>query len=95
MGSGVVHNRANLLAGGVLGDGLGALRHGVLGKLSREDETDGRLDFARRDRGALVVVRQTRSLSGDALEDVVDERVHDRHRLARDARVGVDLQLNE
>ena len=28
---------------------------------------------------------------GDALEDVVDERVHDAHGLARDASVGVDL----
>ena len=30
-----------LLGGrGVLGDGLGALRHGVLGKLTRQDQTD-------------------------------------------------------
>ncbi|XP_039766800.1 uncharacterized protein LOC100093316 [Ornithorhynchus anatinus] len=36
-------------------------------------------------------VRQAGSLAGDALEDVVDERVHDAHGLGRDARVGVDL----
>ena len=43
---------------GVLGDGLGALRHGVLGELTREEQTHGGLDLARRDRRALVVVRQ-------------------------------------
>ena len=35
--------------------------------------------------------RLTGRLSGDALEDVVDEGVEDRHRLVRDTRVGVDL----
>jgi len=34
------------LGRGVLGDGLGALRDGVLGKFTREDETDGGLDLA-------------------------------------------------
>ena len=34
---------------------------------------------------------QTRGLRGDALEDVVHKRVHDRHSLAADASVGVDL----
>ena len=34
---------------------------------------------------------QTRGLSGDALEDVVDERVHDAHGLGRDSSVGMDL----
>lgn len=32
------------------GDGLGALRDGVLGKLSRQNETDRSLNLARRDR---------------------------------------------
>jgi hypothetical protein len=32
---------------GVLGDSLGALRHGVLGKLSRENESHSGLDLAR------------------------------------------------
>ena len=91
----MVNGVRRLLAGGVLGDGLGSLRNCVLGKLSREDEADSGLDFAGRDRGALVVVGQTGGLGGDALEDVVHERVHDGHRLAGYARVGVDLQLNE
>jgi len=49
------------------------------------------LDFAARDGRALVVVGQTGRLTGDALEDVVDERVHDGHGLGGDTGVGVDL----
>ncbi|EPB74147.1 hypothetical protein ANCCEY_06761 [Ancylostoma ceylanicum] len=75
----------------VLGDGLGALGHGVLGELSGEDQADGGLDFAGGDRRALVVLRESRRLDGDALEHVIHERVHDRHRLRRDAGVGVHL----
>ena len=50
------------------------------------------LNFPRRHGGSLAVVSETRGLRGDALEDVVHEGVHDRHRLAGYARVGVDLQ---
>ena len=81
----------SLLGAGVLGHGLGAFRHGVLGELSGQQQAHGRLDFAARDGRALVVVGQTRRLGGDALEDVVDEAVHDAHRLGRDASVGVHL----
>jgi hypothetical protein len=76
---------------GELGDSFGAFGHGVLGELSGEDQTDGRLNLARGDRGALVVVGETRGLGSDPLEDVVHERVHDRHRLGRDAGVRVHL----
>ena len=67
----------NLLAARVLGHGLGALAHGVLGKLTGEKETDSRLDLAGGDGGTLVVVGKTGSLGRDALEDVVHEGVHD------------------
>jgi len=80
-----------LAAGGVLGDSLRTLADRVLGKLSWEQQANSRLDLAGRDRRPLVVVSQTRGLGGDALEDVVHERVHDRHGLAADASVGVDL----
>ena len=38
---------AQLLRASVLGDSLGALRHGVLGQLSRQKETDSSLDLPR------------------------------------------------
>ena len=82
---------SNLLGGGVLGDSLGTLRHGVLGKLTGEEETDSSLDFPGGDCRPLVVVGQTRSLSGDPLENVVHETVHDGHSLGGDTSVGVDL----
>ena len=80
-----------LLGGGVLGDGLGALTDSVLGQLSGKEQPHGSLDLAGGDGATLVVVGQTASLGGDALEDVVHERVHDRHSLAGDAGVRVHL----
>jgi hypothetical protein len=54
--------RPNLLAGSVLGDGLGTFGDGVLGQFTWQDQTDGGLDFARRDGRLLVVVSQAGSL---------------------------------
>ena len=83
--------RVSLLGAGVFGDGLGALGDGVLGELTGEEEPDGGLDLPGGDGGPLVVVRQLGGLSGDPLEDVVDEGVHDGHGLGGDTSVGVDL----
>ena len=63
----------------------------MLGQLSGEEETDSSLDLPRGDGGPTVVVSQTGSLGSDALEDVIHERVHDRHGLAGDSSVGVHL----
>lgn len=63
----------------------------MLSELAGQKEADSRLDFATRDGRAAVVVREARRFGGDALEDVVHEAVHDRHRLAADAGVGVNL----
>ena len=79
------------LGAGVLGDGLGALGHGVLSQLPRQQKTHGRLDLPGCDGRALVVMSQARRLARDALEDVVDEGIHDAHGLGRDAGVRVDL----
>ena len=87
----VVSSKLNLLGAGVLGDGLGSLRDGVLGQLSGQEETDRGLDLARGDGGPLVVVSQATSLGGDALEEVVDEGVHDGHGLGGHSGVGVHL----
>ncbi|KAF3859730.1 hypothetical protein F7725_022129 [Dissostichus mawsoni] len=78
-------NGIRLLGAGVLGHGLGALRHGVLGQLSGEQQADGGLDLPGGDGGALVVVSQTGGLPGDALKDVTHEAVHDAHGLGGDA----------
>ena len=39
----------------------------------------------------LVVVSQSRGFSGNSLEDIVDERVHNRHGFAADPCVRMDL----
>ena len=46
----------SLLGAGVLGDGLGALRDGVLGQLTGQEEPDSGLDLPGGDGGSLVVV---------------------------------------
>ena len=83
--------RSCLLGAGVLGYSLGSLRDGVLGQLSGQDQTDGCLDFPAGNGGTLVVVGKTGSFTGNTLEDIVDERIHDAHSLAGDTSVGVDL----
>ena len=81
----------SLLGRGILGDGLGALRDGVLGQLTREEQPHGGLDFPGGDGGSLVVVGKTGGLGGDALKEVVHKRVHDGHGFGADASVGVNL----
>ena len=80
------------LSSGKFGDGLGALRDGVLRELSRKAEPDGSLDLPRGEGGLLVVLTELSGLSGDASERVIDEGVHDGHSLLGDSGVGVDLQ---
>lgn len=63
----------------------------MLGKLTRKHEADGSLDFTGRKGGLLVVSGKLSSLGGDALEDIVDEGVHDGHTLLGDTGIGVDL----
>ena len=52
------------------------------------------LDLSGRDGGLLVVCGELGGLGGDTLEDVVDERVQDRHGTVGDTSVGVDLLEN-
>src|SRR3546814_1583169 len=80
-----------LSGGGELGDGLGALRDGVLGQFSRKEEADSSLDLPGRQGGLLVVAGKARSLESQALEDVVDEGVHDAHAALGDAGLRVHL----
>lgn len=84
-------NTNSLFGAGVFGDGLGSLRDGVLGQFTGEKKSDGGLDLATGDGGSLVVVSQFGSFTGNSLEDVVDEAVHDAHGFAGDTSVGVHL----
>ncbi len=63
----------------------------MFGQFTGQQQTHGGLDLSRCDGGALVVVSETRRFTGDALEDVVDERVHDAHRLRRDPGIRMNL----
>jgi hypothetical protein len=81
----------SLLGASVLGHSLGALGHGVLGKLTGEEEPHGGLDLPGGDGGPLVVVGQAGGLSSNPLKDVIDKGVHDAHGLGGDPGVGVHL----
>ena len=62
----------------------------MLCQFTRQHKTDSSLDFPGRQSGLLVVCCQLSSFRGDTFEDVVDERVHDRHTLLRDTCIRVD-----
>jgi len=85
------YNHCRLLGACIFGHGLGALAHSMLGQLTRQQQAHTRLYFTTRYGRSAVVVRQLGGLVGDALENVVDKRVHDAHAFARDARVGMHL----
>ena len=72
---------------------FGGCQTAVLGQLTGEEQTNGGLNLPRVNGGPLVVKHsQTAAcLGGDALEDVVHERVHDGHGLGGDTGVGVHL----
>ena len=80
-----------LLGRCVFGDGLGALRDGVLGQFTRKEEADSSLDLPGGDGRSLVVVGKTRSFCSNSFENVIHERVHDAHGLGGNTSVGVDL----
>lgn len=63
----------------------------MLGEFSREEQPDGGLDLPGAEGPLLVVADESGGLEGDALEDVVDERVHDRHAALGNAGLRVHL----
>ena len=79
------------LCGGELGDGLGALGHGVLGQLPGEGQAHGGLDLTGGQGGLLVVAHQLGGLPNHLVKDVIHEGVHDHHALLGDASLGVNL----
>ena len=63
----------------------------MLGEFTGEEETDGGLDLAGGEGVLAVVSHKAGGFSGNLLEDVVDEGVHDRHGSLGDTGLGVDL----
>jgi len=63
----------------------------VLGEFTGQDKADAGLDLSRRYGRLLAVRGQLGGLSGDTLEDIIDERVKDGHGLVRDTSIRVDL----
>ena len=63
----------------------------MFGKFTREEEADSSLDLPGGDGGTLVVVSKAGGFCSNTFEDVIHERVHDRHSLGGNTSVGVDL----
>lgn len=63
----------------------------MLSQLTWQDQSDGGLDLSGGDGRLLVVSSQLGGLGGNSLENVVDERVHDRHGLLGNTGVRVSL----
>ena len=61
------------------------------GKFSGEDEFDGRLNFPGRESSSLVESNQLGSFSGNSVEGIMNERVHDVHGFLGNSNVGVHL----
>lgn len=87
--------RPGSFGAGVLGDGLGALRHSVLGQLPWKQQTHSCLDFPGRQRGSARVLGQPGGLSGQPLKHIVHEGIHDVHGLGGNADVGVHLEKQQ
>ena len=66
----------------------------MLAKVSRQQQAHSGLDLSVRDGGALGGADQARGLVGDALEDVLRERIQDAHGLLRQAQALVNLPQN-
>lgn len=62
-----------------------------LGWLSGQQQADSGLDLPGGGVGALVVVSQTRGLTGNRLQYITLKGLHDAHGLGRDAGVRLDL----
>jgi hypothetical protein len=79
------------LTAGELSDCLCSFRDGVLGEFTGQHESNSSLDLSATEGRLLVVSGKLSCLTRNALEDIVDERVHDGHALLRDTGVGVHL----
>jgi len=74
-----------------LGHGLCSFRDSMLGKLSRKHQTDSGLNLAGAQCSLLVVGSKLTGFTGNALKDIINERVHNGHSLLGDSSIRVDL----
>lgn len=63
----------------------------MFGQLSGQKESHSRLNLPTGDGRPFVVMAESTGFTSNSLEDVVDEGVHNRHRLRADSSVGMDL----
>ena len=75
----------------VFGDCFGSFRDSVSCEFSGEDELDSWLNFTGREGSSLVKSDELGSFSGNSVEGVMNEWVHDVHGLLGDSNVGVHL----
>ena len=66
----------------------------MLGQLPRDEEPDGCLDLLGSDGAPLLVVGELAGLGSNALEQIIDKRVHDAHGPGGDTGVRVHLLQN-
>ncbi len=67
----------------------------MLSQLTRQRQSYSRLNLTRGYGRLLIVASQTRSLLRQFLKDIVDERVHDPHRLRWNSSVGMHLKQTQ
>ncbi len=75
----------------VFGDGFSSFGNSVSGEFSWEDKFDSWLNFSGWQSSSLVESNQFWSFSGDSVEGVVNEGVHDVHGFLGNTNIGVDL----
>ena len=63
----------------------------MFGQLSGQKESHSRLNLPTGDGRPFVVMAKSTGFTSNSLEDVIDEGVHNRHRLRADSSVGMDL----
>ncbi len=63
----------------------------MLGELTGQEQTNGCLHLSGRKSLLLVVSDKSNRFLSDFVEDIVDEGIHDAHRLLRDSSVGMNL----
>ena len=75
----------------VFGDGFSSFRDGVSGEFSWKDKLDSWLNLTGWKSSSFVESNEFWSFSGNSVESIVNERVHDVHGLLWDSDVWVDL----